>query len=319
MSHDRRQPISMIVDCHAHIGRKEHSPAEFLEEMLQPFFRAAGNEIPDAVYEGIDVGAMVDEYEQAGVDKVLIYGMAPREQQIYGRNPGARVTGAPYAPNEYVAEVHRRYPELTVPVMTANPRYEGAAVVENVEHAVRELGAKAIKIYPTYNHYRPDDRELCWPFYEKVQELGVPLIVHQSWTTTVNAPMKYQLPLQIDDVARDFRELTIILAHFGVPWVDETMCLVAKHDNVYVDLSFWTIVELPMMILLQLLRCPGYGCTYDRILWGTDYPLTTPTDNLRLLREELPAVAERMQLPMIPDDATDLILGGNAARIYSLS
>jgi uncharacterized protein len=152
-----------------------------------------------------------------------------------------------------------------------------------------------------------------------VQELGVPLIVHQSWTTTVNAPMKYQLPIQIDDVARDFRELTIILAHFGLPWVDETMCLVAKHDNVYVDLSFWTIVEMPMMILLQLLRCPGYGCTYDRILWGSDYPLTTPKDSLRLLREELPAAAERLQLPMIPDDAMDLILGGNAARIYGLA
>jgi uncharacterized protein len=309
----------MIIDCHAHVGRKEHSPAEFLEEMLQPFFRAAGSEIPDAVYEGIDVDAMMEEYGQAGVDKVFIYGMAPRERQVYGRNPAARVTGAPYAPNEYVAEVHRQYPDSTVPVMTANPRYEGAAVVENAEHAVRELGAKAIKIYPTYNHYRPDDRELCWPFYEKVQELGVPLIVHQSWTTTVNAPMKYQLPIQIDDVARDFRELTIVLAHFGLPWVDETMCLVAKHDNVYVDLSFWTIVEMPLMILLQLLRCPGYGCTYDRILWGTDYPLTKPTDNLRLLREELPAVAERMQLPMIPADAMELILGGNAARIYGLA
>jgi predicted TIM-barrel fold metal-dependent hydrolase len=308
----------MIVDCHAHIGRKEHSPAAFLEEMLQPFFRAANKEIPAPVYEGIDTDAMMDAYRGAGVDKVFIYGMAPREKRVYGRDPRTRMQGAPYAPNEYVAEVHRQYPDITVPVMTANPRYEGAAVVDNVEHAVRELGAKAIKIYPTYNHYRPDDREVCWPLYEKLQELGIPLIVHQAWTTTVNAPMKFQQPWQLDDVARDFRELTIVMAHFGVPWVDEAMCLVAKHDNVYVDTSFWTIVEMPEMILLQLLRCPRYGCTYDRILWGSDYPLTTPAESLAILREELPRAAERMQLPMIPDDALELILGGNAARIYEL-
>jgi predicted TIM-barrel fold metal-dependent hydrolase len=308
----------MIIDCHAHIGRKEHTPAAFLEEMLQPMFRAAGKAIPPAVYEGIDTETMMDAYRQAGVDKVFIYGMAPREQRAYGRDPATRVKGAPYAPNEYVAEIHRQYPDLTVPVMTANPLYEGDAVVDNVEYAVRELGAKAIKIYPTYNHYRPDDREVCWPLYEKVQLLGVPLIVHQAWTTTVDAPMKFQQPWQLDDVARDFRELTIILAHFGVPWVDEAMCLVAKHDNVYTDLSFWTLVELPEMILLQLLRCPRYGCNYDRILWGSDYPLTTPAESLAILREELPRAAERMQLPMIPDDALELILGGNAARIYRL-
>jgi predicted TIM-barrel fold metal-dependent hydrolase len=308
----------MIVDCHAHIGKKEHSPAAFLEEMLQPFFRAAEKEIPAAVYEGIDTEVMMDAYRAAGVDKVFVYGMAPREQRAYGRDPGTRTKGAPYAPNEYVAEVHRRYREMTVPVMTANPLYEGAAVADNVEYAVRELGAKAIKIYPTYNHYRPDDREVCWPLYEKLSELGVPLIVHQAWTTTVDAPMKFQQPWQLDDVARDFRELTIILAHFGVPWVDEAMCLVAKHDNVYTDLSFWTIVEMPEMILLQLLRCPRYGCTYDRILWGSDYPLTTPSESLAVLREQLPAAAERLQLPMIADSALDLILGGNAARIYGL-
>lgn len=308
----------MIVDCHAHIGRKEHSPAAFLEEMLQPFFRATAKEIPEAVYQGIDNDAMMEAYRAAGVDKVFIYGMAPREQRVYGRDPEARQKGAPYAPNEYVAEVHAQYPDLTVPVMTANPLYEGAAAVDSVEHAVRELGARAIKIYPTYNHYRPDDREVCWPMYEKIQELGVPLIVHQAWTTTVDAPMKFQHPWQLDDVARDFRELTIVLAHFGVPWVDEAMCLVAKHDNVYTDLSFWTIVEMPEMILLQLLRCPRYGCTYDRILWGSDYPLTTPAESLRLLREELPVAAERMGLPMIPDEAMELILGGNAARIYGL-
>ncbi|MFQ5915745.1 MAG: amidohydrolase family protein [Nitrospinota bacterium] len=309
----------MIVDCHAHIGLKAHMPAQFLEEMLQPFFRAAGAAIPASVYEGIDPEAMMKEYQQAGVDKVFVYGVSPREARVFGRDPAHRVSGAPHIPNDYVAEVHRRFPDKTVPVMAFNPAFQGAAIEKEVEYAVRELGAKALKLYPTYNHYRPDDRELCWPFYRKAQELGVPVIVHQSWTTTVDAPMKFQQPMQLDDVAREFRDLTLIIAHLGVPWVDEAMCLVAKHDNVYTDLSFWTILEMPEVILQQLLRCPRYGCTYDRILWGTDYPLTTPAESLRVFREKLPEAAKRTGLPMIPDDALELILGGNAARIYGLT
>ena len=309
----------MIVDCHAHIGLKKHMPAQFLEEMLQPFFRAAGAEIPASVYEGIDNDAMMKEYEEAGVDKVFIYGVSPREARVFGRDPANRVSGAPCVPNDYVAEVHRQFPDKTVPVMAFNPAFQGTDIEQEVEYAVRELGAKALKLYPTYNHYRPDDRELCWPFYQKALELDIPVIVHQSWTTTVNAPMKFQRPAQLDDVAREFRELTLIMAHLGVPWVDEAMCMVAKHDNVYTDLSFWTILEMPEVILQQLLRCPRYGCTYDRILWGTDYPLTTPAESLQIFREKLPEAAARTGLPMIPDDALDLILGGNAARIYRLA
>ena len=309
----------MIVDCHAHIGLKEHTPGIFLEEMLQPFFRAAGKEIPPEVYEGIDPAAMMEEYRQAGVDRVFIYGVSPRQARLFGRDPARRIAAAPHVPNEYVAEVHRQFPDMTVPVMAFNPALAGAAIEDDVEYAVRELGAKALKIYPTYNHYRPDDRELCWPFFQKAQDLGIPVIVHQSWTTTIDAPMKFQRPAQLDDVGREFRDLVVVMAHLGVPWVDEAMCLVAKHDNFYADLSFWTIVERPEMILMQLLRCPGYGCTYDRIMWGTDYPLTTPSESLKIFREDLPAAAERMGLPMVPDDAIDQILGDNATRLYQLA
>ena len=107
-------------------------------------------------------------------------------------------------------------------------------------------------------------------------ELGIPVIVHQSWTTLVDAPMKYQYPAQLDDVARDFRDLVLICCHFGVPWIEEAMCLVGKHTNVYVDTSYWATIEDPEIVLRHLLRCPRFGCTYDRILWGTDFPVTPP-------------------------------------------
>jgi len=309
----------MIIDSHAHVSRSDWASPKFLEEVIEPSVRASGQPISPVVYEGTDIPAMMNDYRTAGVDKVMLYAVAPREPRLYGRDPKTREISEAHVSNDYIADVCSRYPDLTLPVMTVNPRYEGATVLGEMERAVRELGAKAIKLYPTYNHYRPDDRELCWPIYSKALELNVPIIVHQSWTTLVDAPMKYQYPAQLDDVARDFRELVLICAHFGVPWIEEAMCLVGKHTNVYVDMSFWATIEEPEIILRHLLRCPRFGCTYDRILWGTDFPVTPPGPSLEIFRETLPALAARLGLDPIPSNSLDLMLGGNAARIYGLA
>ena len=309
----------MIVDSHAHVSRKDWSSPKFLEEVIEPLVRTSGEPISPTVYEGTDIPGMMEMYRAAGVDTVMLYAVAPREPRRFGRDPKRRETAGAHVSNDYIADVHTQFPDMTLPVMSFNPRYEGATVLADMERAVRELGARAIKLYPTYNHYRPDDRELCWPIYAKALELNVPVIVHQSWTTLVDAPMKYQYPAQLDDVARDFRELVVICAHFGVPWIEEAMCLVGKHDNVYVDVSFWATMEQPEVILRHLLRCPRYGCTYDRILWGTDFPVTPPGPSLELFRETLPALASRLELATIPADGLDLMLGGNAARIYGLA
>ena len=77
----------MIIDCHANVGRPEHQPPEFLEEMLQPFFRASGKKLPASVYEGTEPEAMMEEYRRAGVDKVFIYGVSPRESQVFWARP----------------------------------------------------------------------------------------------------------------------------------------------------------------------------------------------------------------------------------------
>jgi predicted TIM-barrel fold metal-dependent hydrolase len=309
----------MIIDSHAHVSRADWSSPKFLEEVIEPHLRASGGEISPVVYEGTDIPAMMEMYRNLGVDRVMLYAVAPREPRAFGRDPATREISGAHVSNEFIAEVCREYPDQTLPVMAVNPRYEGATVLETMERGVRELGAVAVKLYPTYNHYRPDDRELCWPIYAKALELGIPVIVHQSFTTLVDAPMKYQHPSQLDDVARDFRELTLICAHFGVPWVEDAMCLVGKHDNVYVDTSYWTAIEDPELILRHLLRCPRYGCTYERILWGTDFPVDRPDTSLAFFRETLPAVAEKLGVDPIPQAGIDQILGGNAARIYGLA
>ena len=247
----------------------------------------------------------------------MLYAVAPREPKLYGRDPSTREISGAHVSNDYIAEVHRRYPDQTLPVMSVNPRYEGATVLGEMERCVREFGARAVKLYPTYNHYRPDDRELCWPIYAKALELGIPVIVHQSWTTLVDAPMKYQRPAQLDDVARDFRELVLICCHFGVPWIEEAMCLVGKHTNVYVDTSYWATIEEPEIVLRHLRAARASAAPTTASSGARTSPSRRPAES-RALSRDAAGARGKLGLDPIPAEGLDLMLGGNAARIYGL-
>ena len=117
-------------------------------------------------------------------------------------------------------------------------------------------------------------------------------------------------------VAREFRNLRIQVAHFGFPWVDECMVLIARHPNMYADLSFWLAMEQPWKILDQLLRCPGYGCSYHKLFWATDN-VFTPKINLDKFRS-LNTWADKLNLPKIPDKDVEAMLGDNFAKFVRL-
>ena len=138
----------MIIDSHAHVSEKTWASPKFLEEVIEPAVRASGAAIPAAVYEGTDIPGMMEAYRAADVSKVMLYAVAPREPKLYGRDPATREISGAHVSNDYIAEVHRRYPDQTLPVMSVNPRYEGATVLGEMERCVREFGARAVKLYP---------------------------------------------------------------------------------------------------------------------------------------------------------------------------
>jgi len=88
--------------------------------------------------------------------------------------------------------------------------------------------------------------------------------------------LKYARPLHIDDVAAEFPDLTIIMAHPAVPWQEEQLAVVLHKGNVYMDLSGCALKYLrPVMT--------QYDTTLlqDKVLFGSDYPLLQPERWLR--------------------------------------
>ena len=114
--------------------------------------------------------------------------------------------------------------------------------------------------------------------------------------------LKYSNPMHVDDVAVDFPELPIVLAHPSFPWQDEAISVALHKQQVYIDLSGWSPKYFPP----QLVR---YANTQlrDRVLFGSDFPMITPD---RWLKD--------FEQAEFKDEVRPLILKENAARLLGL-
>jgi predicted TIM-barrel fold metal-dependent hydrolase len=133
-----------------------------------------------------------------------------------------------------------------------------------------ELGIRALKIHPPHqlfpaNAYT-DGLEALAAIYRRCEERGLPVMVHTGTSIFPGARSKYGNPMELDDVAIDFPDLTILLAHGGRPlYMEEAFFVLRRHKNVWLDVS-----GIPPAKLLHYF--PRLTELVDRVLWGTDWP-----------------------------------------------
>jgi predicted TIM-barrel fold metal-dependent hydrolase len=198
------------------------------------------------------------------------------------------------------------------PVATVDPTRGRAAIEAAVRswEGVPELAA--VKLFPGYQPFYPHDPVLA-PLYEYAARRRLVVMVHQGDTLWPDGRIKFARPIEMDEVAVQYREVPFVLCHLGNPWVEEAAEVVYKNRNVYTDTSgllahprtpnFDRMLARTREILQGLVDTIG---SPDRILYGSDWPLED-------LRTAVSIVAEL--------DLTDAhraaILGGNARRLFS--
>ena len=123
----------------------------------------------------------------------------------------AKATGI-WVPNELIADYVKQHPEKLEGWASVDPNEPDC--IEQLVYCVKELGLKGLKLGPTYQHFDPQDRK-HWPFFAKAQELELPIMWHQGTTFPSKARLKWSLPLQLEDMAMDFPDLKMIIAHLG--------------------------------------------------------------------------------------------------------
>jgi uncharacterized protein len=200
--------------------------------------------------------------------------------------------------NEYVLGFCQGRDSL-IPFASINPHLS-AHTGRELQRLVGE-GFRGVKLYPTYQHFFPDDRSL-YPLYAHAEMLQVPLMVHTGSSVFKGAKLKYGDPLHLDEVAVDFPDLKIILVHSGRGcWYDRAFLLTRLHDNVFME-----IAGLPPSKLLEYF--PELERIHSKVIFGSDWPgVLDIKGNIETIR----------RLPLTAEAKSD-ILGGNAAKILAL-
>jgi uncharacterized protein len=201
--------------------------------------------------------------------------------------------------NDEVAEFCRGI-DCLIPFCNINPFLVGDLARE-LERCVKELGFRGLKLYPTYQHFYPNDSRI-YPLYAKAQELRIPVMLHTGSSIFRGSRLKYGDPLYLDDVAVDFPKLTLLMVHSGRGfWYDRAYTLAKLHRNLYMEIS-----GLPPQKLLEYF--PELDRLADKVIFGSDWPgMPHIKRNIELIRA----------LPL-SEETKDKILGGNAARILGI-
>lgn len=231
----------------------------------------------------IPVEATLHAMDEAGVERAMLCAWSSPQ--------GMLIT------NDEVAELVGAHPDRFTGVASVDLRYPAAAVRELRRAA--EMGMVALRIVPWLWNLPPDDRRY-YPLYTACCELGIPFCTQIGHTGPL-CPSEPGRPIPyLDNVLLEFPELVVVGGHVGYPWIDEVISLATKYPNFHIDTSAYAVHRLPST-LVEYMR--GRGRT--RVLFGTNWPMISPSKCL-----------EHLDDLELDDEARQLFLGGNAARVF---
>jgi predicted TIM-barrel fold metal-dependent hydrolase len=185
-------------------------------------------------------------------------------------------TGVKRISNEEIAGFARDNSDIMIPFASIDP-HKGKFGALEARRLVEEFGVRGFKFHPPLQNFNPSDR-MAYPLYEVIAHYKLPAIFHTGHSGLGagmrgggGVRLKYGQPIMVDDVAVDFPDMKIILAHPSWPWTDESLSMALHKENVFIDLSGWSPKYFPKQIIT-------YANTQLRhkMLFGSDFPLITP-------------------------------------------
>lgn len=276
-----------IVDVHVHVAR--------LETIRIPRERW---ELPQR--DGFDVRSLYDETGSAVPERLAAY--------LDGQGVETCLLMAEYSPKvtgiqavEDLLPIVRHDPARFGFLAALNPHYHHP-LVDELDRQMT-LGAKALKIHPVHGGFPADAAEL-FPVYWECQRREIPVVFHCGTSTFPGADNRFGDPAAMENVARNFPHLTMVLAHGGRGWWYEAAAFMATtRPNVWIDLA-----GLPPH------RLPGYYRSHDlerlarRWIFGSDWP---GAPGIRSNAAELASIG-------LAPDTLRRVLRENAREVYRL-
>lgn len=287
----------MIIDVHSHFWDAKQ---DLLPMVFEDINRAGGITSAIEITPESHTANTLGDGANSGADVVVVFGLR-------ARNTGFIVS------NDRVAEFVNTDRKRRIGFACADPLHDADPLGE-IRRCVEELGMKGVKLGPTYQGVEPLYAALL-PIYEYSEANGLPVLFHQGTTFSRNAALKHASPVLLEDIAYKHPELRMIVAHLGHPWCGECISLIRKQPNVYADIS--ALYYRPYQFYQALKLAEEYGCDH-KILFGTDYPVTTFQGTIQGLND-LQEYIKRYNLPPLRDGLIDGIIHRDSLNLLGLT
>ncbi len=275
-----------VTDCHVHINP--------LWEMRPDAVRMLSRVDPKNARYLEDPKAFLEYLDACGIERaVLINYVAPE------------VIGYTEKANDFVSAYVRTDPDRLIAVGGIRPDHPSPE--PEIRRLIGALGIRALKLHPPHQLFAPNayasggNPELK-ELYAACERERLPVIFHTGTSVFPRARNKFSDPVLVEDVALDFPDLTIVLAHGGRPiWMETAVFLARRFPNVWLEVS-----GIPPAQLLEYF--PKLARLSDKVIFGTDWPGPGVKD----IRANLEAFRS---LP-IPADAQRAILETNPRKVF---
>jgi predicted TIM-barrel fold metal-dependent hydrolase len=215
-------------------------------------------------------------------------------------------------PNRFVADYCARSPEKLIGFAGIDPTERTA--VEELKIARNDLRLRGVTMSPANQDFHPTDSR-AMKVYGEAERFGMPILFHPAGQFTEASKLEFARPYLLDEVARSFPKMRIVIAQVGQPWIDETMVMLGKHHNVYADVS--GLMSRPWQAYNALVSANQYG-VIDKLLFGSDFPYTSATECIETLYS-LNQIAQGTNLPVVPREALRGIVERDAIALLGLA
>jgi predicted TIM-barrel fold metal-dependent hydrolase len=264
----------LIIDCHVHLNRYRDDPPSTLRER---YARLRAEMDRNGIGHALVLSSYSVTPDRPGVEELL---------EVVGGDPGIGIVAGISYYN------YRAHDLAELRILLGSGKIRG------------------LKLYPGYEAFYVHDPRMR-VVYELAGEFRVPVMIHTGDTFDPKGKLKYAHPLEVDEVAVDFPEVTFVICHLGNPWFVDAMEVIYKNENVVGDISGLTLghfeERFERFMLQQLQQVLAFAGDPSSLLFGTDWPICDMGSYIRFVRQ--------MQLS---ETETELILFRNAARIFGL-
>ena len=293
----------MIVDCHTHVWQSPDQLGQLdLGDMpripggrtIRPF---AGNR---QAWRTIPAGDADHHWSQSAVvDKSIVLGFKSRYLRAE-------------VPNRYVADYVKKFPQKLIGFAGIDPTERTS--LDELRACRDGLQLRGVTLSPANQDFNPTDSR-AMRIYSESEKLGMPILFHPVGPSTAASKLEYGRPYLLDEVARNFPNLRIVIAQMGQPWIDETICMLSKHANVYADVS--GLLMRPWQAYNALVLAHQHQ-VIDKLLFGSDFPHTSVTECIEALYS-INQIPQGTSLPVVPREALRGIVERETLSLLGLS